>query len=392
MKRLFDLQQWCLGRSQSLCRIAVVLMTLLAVTRLSYQFWRLLIDRNPNGAIDLRNIHKWVDLWFAGEPLKEIIFLPATYVMLWPFAGWLPFEAARWLWAAIYIIALVWLSYISIRGAGIGKKREIIFAVLFLLAIYPTSITIGNGQVILFLLPAVLTAVLTERGSKNGIAGDLVIGLLFLFSSLKIPVTAPFILVSLISGRGFRPLLIAACGYIALTYFAISFRDTGLIETLRIWIEDSSALATDGGYADIHIWLGSLGLKQLILPASLVMISAFSIWLYAFCKIDIWIQLGVAAIVARLWTYHRLYDDLLILVPVLTIFRISRSHQLSRNEGLAADTLLLISWLGLLSPGFFLQLPFPVGTLFRTGQAVIWISLLAFLIYYSYKERQAGPA
>ncbi len=392
MKRLFDLQQWCLGRSESLFKVAVGLMSLLAVTRTAYQLWRLLIDRNPNGAIDLRNVHEWVDLWFTGEPLKEIIFLPATYALLWPFTGWLSFETARWLWAILYIASLLWLVYIVIGETGIGKKREILFAALFILAIYPTSITIGNGQVILFLLPAVLTAVLMERGPKNGIAGDIVIALLFLFSSLKITVTAPFLLIPLITRRAFRPFIIAACGYVAVTYLAISFRDAGLIETLRIWIEDSSALAAGGGYADIHIWLGSLGLKQLILPASLVLISAFSLWLYAFRNIDVWIQLGVAAIVARLWTYHRLYDDLLILVPVITIFRITGSSRLSPNERLAADLLLLVSWLGLLSPGFFLQLRFPIGTLFRAGQTAIWISMLVFLLYYSYKAKQTEPA
>jgi hypothetical protein len=133
-------------------------------------------------------------------------------------------------------------------------------------------------------------------------------------------------------------------------------------------------------------------LKQFILPASLVLISAFSIRLYAFRKIDIWVQLGVAAIVARLWAYHRLYDDLLIIVPAVTVFRLARSNQLSRNEGLAADFLLLITWLGLLSPGFFLQLPFPFGTPFRTAQAFIWLSLLAFLLYYSYKAGRTEPA
>jgi len=367
-------------------------MSFLAATRLAYQFWRLLIDRNPNGAIDLRIVHELVYLWFKGEALKEIILLPATYALLWPFTGWLSFESSRWLWAVIYIASLAWLSYIVISETGIVKKREIIFAVLFIPAIYPTGITIGNGQLILFLLPSILTAVLMERGRDSGIVKNIFISALFLFSLLKIPVTAPFFLIPLITQRAFRPLVIAACGYIILTYVAMSYRDAGIIETFKIWLKDSSTLATTGGYANVHIWLGSLGFKQLILPCSFILISAFCIWLYAFQKIDIWIQLGVAAIVARIWTYHRLYDDLLIIVPMITIFRIVRSNRLSPNESLAADLLLVISWLGLLSPGFFLQLPFPIGTLFRTGQTVIWISLLAFLLYYSNKAGQAGPA
>ena len=84
-------------------------MSFLAATRLAYQFWRLLIDRNPNGAIDLRIVHELVYLWFKGEALKEIILLPATYALLWPFTGWLSFESSRWLWAVIYIASLAWL-------------------------------------------------------------------------------------------------------------------------------------------------------------------------------------------------------------------------------------------------------------------------------------------
>jgi hypothetical protein len=382
----------CYDRRENLLKAAIWFMSFLAVSRLAYQLWRLLFDQGPNGAIDLRFLYKWVNLWFTGAPLDHVIFPPASYAMLLPLTGWLTFEASRWLWAVLYIVSVSWLAHLIIRESGVRQKREIAFAVLFILAIYPTGITIGNGQLILFLLPCILTAVLMVNKRKNGIVRDLAVSLLFLFCSLKITVTVPFLLIPLVRGRGFRPMLIAGCGYILLTYIAISYSNAGLGELLQRWLHDSTTLASIGGYADIHIWLGSLGLKQFILPASLVLISAFSIWLYAFRKIDIWVQLGVAAIVARLWAYHRLYDDLLIIVPAVTIFRLARSNQLSRNEGLTADFLLLITWLGLLSPGFFLQLPPPLGILFRTGEAVIWLSMLVFLLYYSYKKVLAKPA
>ena len=73
------------------------------------------------------------------------------------------------------------------------------------------------------------------------------------------------------------------------------------------------------------------------------------------------------------------------------IFRIAVRGGLSSNERLAADILLAVSWLGLLSPGFFLQLPFPVGTIFRSGQVVIWLSLLVFLLYYSGSRERPHP-
>ena len=367
-------------------------MSFLAVSRLAYQLWRLLLNPGWNGAIDLRIMHESVDQWFKGEALREIIHLPATYAIIWPLAGWLSFETARWLWAVLYAVSLVWLFRIVAAETGIKKREEILFAALFILSIYPTGITIGNGQVILFLLPCILTAVFMEREHESGIIRDIILSLLFLISSLKITVTAPFFLIALITQRAIRPLTIAACGYLILTYVAISYRDAGLVETLKTWMHDCSAVAARGGYANIHIWLIALGLERLIFPASFVLIAAFSLWLFKFRKTDIWIQLGVAAIIARIWTYHRLYDDLLILVPMITIFRIVRNNQLSPNERLAADLLLVITWLALLSPGTFLQLPPPLGTLFRTGQAVIWLSLLVFLVYYSYKAVRTGPA
>lgn len=391
-KHLSRIQDWYCTRRESLFKIAIGLMSFFTVLRLVYEFWRLLLDQKRNGAIDLRIMHRWVNLWFAGKSLHELNFLPATYTILWPFTGWLSFESARWLWAILYIVSLVWFISIVIAETGIEKREEIIFAVLFILSIYPTGITIGNGQVILFLLPAILTAVSIKGEHESDIAKDIFISLLFLFSSLKITVTAPFYLISLITQRAFRPLIIAACGYIILTYIAISFHDTGLIMTLKFWLVDSSALATRGGYANLHIWLGNLGLKQLIFPFSFVFISAFGIWLLIFRNIDIWIQLGVAAIIARIWTYHRLYDDILIVVPMITIFRIVKNNQLSRNESLAAELLILVSWLGLLSPGSILLLPFPLGTLFRTGQAIIWISMLIFLFYYAYKLKKTDRA
>src|SRR5262245_11227848 len=97
--RLSVIRKRCYDRRQTLLKAAIWFMSFLAVSRLAYQLWRLLIDQGPNGAIDLRFLHKWVTLWFTGAPLDHVIFPPASYAILWPFTGWLTFEASRWLWA-----------------------------------------------------------------------------------------------------------------------------------------------------------------------------------------------------------------------------------------------------------------------------------------------------
>ena len=380
---LIAAEKWAIHNRSRLFRGAVIFMAVvLATPRLAYQLWRLLLDTGSNGALDLRMLNEWTILWFEGEPLVVYNLLPATYPLLWPLTGWLSFGESRWLWLVLYIISCFWLFGILKSGAGLRDRRENLFAALFLLAIYPTSIVVGNGQLTLFIIPAVLTAILLGQG-KPGPGREAAITVLLLFSAIKLPISAPFFLVAFISVRAYRPVVLAIGGYILLTLLAVHFRSDGLLTNIELWIRDSSRLAALGGYGNIHKWLSAAGLSDFILPASLALLIALAAWLYMNRQADIWIALGVTAIVARLWTYHRLYDDLLIIIPVLALFRIFKSGLLSSRERIAAAVLLFISWLALLSPGFFLQLGPPLGTIFRTGQVTVWLLLLGFLLYHA---------
>lgn len=379
---LFSAGKWARRNQSGLFRGAVIFMAFLAVPRLAYQLWRLLIDTGGNGALDLKMLSDWTALWFGNEPLVAYNLLPATYPLLWPLTGWLSFEASRWLWLLLYVISFFWLFGIVKSGAGLRERKETVFAGLFLIAIYPTSIIVGNGQLALFIVPAVLTAILLGQGRPSA-GREAAMTLLLLFSTIKLPLSAPFFLVALISERALRPVTLAVLGYILLTLLAVHFRSEGLLASIELWIRDASHLASQDGFGNVHKWLGSAGLSDFILPASLALLTALALWLYMNRKADIWIVLGVTAIVARLWTYHRLYDDILIIIPAVALFRIYGSGGLSPRERAVAGALLFISWLALLSPGFFLHLEPPLGTIFRTGAVAVWLSLLAFLVYYA---------
>ena len=53
------------------------------------------------------------------------------------------------------------------------------------------------------------------------------------------------------------------------------------------------------------------------------MFVALGVWLYRHRRVDLWLQLGVIAVVARLWAYHRLYDDVLVVLALVALFRIA---------------------------------------------------------------------
>src|SRR5437870_734479 len=162
--RAAELRKWWSAHSAKVLGTLIVLMSILAVQRFAYEFWRLLWSTEFNGAIDLKILHQLVQSWFLGEPIyaqsQRADYPPASYVILWPFLGWLSVTSARWLWAVTIVPVLTWLTCSVVRESGASSRLERSFLVLMLVSSYATAITIGNGQLTLHVLPLLLTAML----------------------------------------------------------------------------------------------------------------------------------------------------------------------------------------------------------------------------------------
>lgn len=112
--------------------------------------------------------HQEVHAWFAGRHVYHEIpmsnYPPASYVILWPFLGWLAFTPARWFWACTTIAAISWLARLAVDKSKAGTRSEQTLAVLMILAMNATGVTIGNGQLTIHLLPVLIAGViLTTR-------------------------------------------------------------------------------------------------------------------------------------------------------------------------------------------------------------------------------------
>ena len=391
--------QWADHRT-TLLRLAVTLMAVAALIWLGYEFWRLLWESSPiwasspTGAVDLKILHNLVHRWFAGRPvyseLGNAVHAPATYVILWALLGWLKLTPARWLWAATTVAALAWLICLIVQESGASKPLERIFVALMPLSMYATGAAIGNGQHIVHLLPMLVAGLLLLHRGQGGWREDLLAAALVLAALVKPSVSVPFFwLVLFVSGR-LRPALFVTFGYVALTLFAVSFQESGLWSLLRDWLTRASVLAKRGGYADLHIWLATVGLEEGILPVSLLVLTALGFWTYRHRHRDLWLLLGVTAFVARFWTYHRWYDDLLILLPMVALFRIAKQGPSADGSDVVAGALLAITMLAMLAPGGLYLFPSPWSMLYVAGQMVVWIVVLIFLLDRARRERDAG--
>ncbi len=377
------LRLWWAGHHAIAIRWALALLGVFAALKLSESFWRLLMDPGQYGAIDLRLRVGEVHRWFAGQPVyanPQAMYPPASYVLLWPFMGWLDFGAARWLWAVTSVTALTCLASVLGGACRTTSASERALVTLVLLSMNATGVTIGNGQLLFHLLPGLLFAVL-PRPSDPGWGTQLSAAFLLLFALVKPTISVPFFWAALFISSTCWPAVLAGLGYLAVTLFATTFQPEPLVELVTAWLSRGLVVAANGGYANLHIWLAAWGLERWDLPASAAVLGWLGVWTYRRRTAEPWILLGVAAIVARLWVYHQVYDDVLIVVPAIALFRLAKQGPRPDGSDVAAGVLLAINSVVMLAPA---RLGYPMSPwlpLFSATHTLVWIAMLIFLVY-----------
>jgi hypothetical protein len=395
-------------------RVMVALMAPLAALKLGDELLRLVWRSGSTAAIDLKQRYDEVQAWFSGVPAYHVLsssaaYPPATYPLLWPFMGWTSFATARVLWAVTSALALAWTAFLVSRESGAATRLERAFVVLTLLAVNQTGVALGNGQLILHVLPVLLTGILLIQRGSGTWREDLLAAVCLIFALVKVTITVPFLwLAIIVSGAEqrrswrLRPAILVTVGYVALTLFAASFQPGTVWQQTREWLTIAEALSRRAGYGNMHSWLTEIGMERLMFPASVVLLLGLGAWLDRYRRADIWVRLGVAAMVARFWTYHRLYDDVIVVVALVAV---TRRLLKGEAEGRARRTeaprlgkltsvpdellpamLLGVTILFMLLPARLGIAPAPWYVVFNEGHTLTWLAVLAYLMYEAHRE------
>ncbi|MEM7793027.1 MAG: hypothetical protein AAF579_01070 [Cyanobacteria bacterium P01_C01_bin.118] len=398
---------------QILLTVSVVILSLSCFNRLSIEFNRLIVSQGYSGAIDLKTFLIAVQLWFSGAPtygdLPSAVYPPASYLMLWPFLGWSSILTARVIWALTTLPALVWLIYLSVQQSG-AKSWQMQALIALLPVFYATRTGIGNGQLMLHLMPLLLASLLMfqqPKGPKLLLAAAMFVGAL-----IKPNVSAPFFWIVLFAYRKQRywPVLCVTLGYGLLTLVAASFQEGSAISLMQQWFSraeiGAEVGAQTGGYANPNSWLSYLeastnlenypllkyvGDFEMNTPLTLLILLGLGLWVFWHRGVELWLIIGVCAIVARLWTYHRIYDDLLILLPTIATFRVfKQSNHL--KDGLVlkrgtAGVVFVVAYIAATIPANWL-LESPIQLLLKPFQIIVWLGLLGFLGVCAWVDRQ----
>jgi len=399
MDLILSLQcRWARHRKAVLA-VLIALMAIAAVVWLGYETWRLVVQpeylagfRVHPGAIDLKQRFVEVNTWFSGLPVYGHIltatYPPASYAMLWPFLGWLSEEAAVWLWLLTTALALALLASLIIKESGADTVHERLFIALIPASMYATGATIGNGQLMVHVLPALLAGLLLLERKDASWPNDLLATLLLLFALVKPNAAAPFFWIVVFVPRRLRPITLVTTAYVLLTILAVSFQETGLLTTLRDWSSQSLGVSewasVDLSHGNVHSWLAAYGMERWNFPVSMALLLLLGTWTYWHRDADLWVLIGVAGIVARLWTYHGWYDDLLILPAMISLFR-----SVKKDHDLLAFGLLGITLAVMTAPGMQYLLPPPYKDVGLGFQVLVWFALLAFLLHRAWRDKKA---
>jgi len=372
--------------------VAVLLMGYIALPRLQADVWALAWGPQGRDAVDLKYRYLEVQRWFEGlsvySELRHAVYPPATYVILWPLVGWLPLPAVRLVWALLSVAALGWLCVTLARAIGVASWQERVFTASLPIAMAATSYALHQGQFVVLLLPVMVVAVLTFWTGWNARALVLLSPGLLLVTLIKPSLSVPFFWLALLAPVRWRrtvPLLIlVALAYAALTLLATSFQEKSPQALLGDLLRNAEKLSEHQGRNNLHTWLTAWRFSDdWYLPASLATLLVHGAWVWFHRRTDFWIVAGVTAIVARIWTYHYSYDDLLIVLPMVALLRIARDTREDSPVRWGAGLLL-----GILTTVMVVSAPPGVPAIYnRVGVPLLWGIVLLFLLACARRPR-----
>ncbi|MEM6598883.1 MAG: glycosyltransferase family 87 protein [Cyanobacteria bacterium P01_C01_bin.69] len=380
---------------QRLLQLGIGLMIAAMAWRLGLEVPRLLWGQQEFDAIDLINRHTEVHRWFAKLPVYGAMdngdYPPASHTMLWPFMGWLDLATTRWVWMFSTLAMLGWLGWLGMRESLATTPWEKVFIALMPFALYPASATINVGQLAIHVMPPlVMGLLLMARRRANGhdtdssLGRDVVAAIFVIFAFVKPTLSVPFFWIACFVPGRWRPVLLVSFGYLLLAAIATLFQGGNLLSLHFAWLDQAGTQLGTRGHANVHVWLEAMGLSSWMLPASFVLLVATGVWTLRYRRLDPWILLGVAALISRFWTDHRMFDDLLIWVPMIALFRLAKVLPFGQATQLMATLLFTLNWFVLMAPARFLAQPLllssPLEIAIKVGHALIWLSSLVFFM------------
>lgn len=380
----------------ALALVALAALTLITFSQLTFQFPWLIWGPSSSAAVDLQFYFKWTHQWFSDINIYAGVrpegYPPASILLLYPLTGWLDLTPTRWLWGGFTIITLLLLCLLIIRVSDAKTWRDRIWLALIVLANNGVGVTVGNGQSTIPIVLLLLLAVLLLHTRPPTWRNDLLVAACYIGGSLKPNLSAPFfwLLLILPTGIRFRPLVLAAVGYLGLTLLAAQFVSTPLWELLQDLARNSATYIGAARDPNLQYVLVKLGLTPIALPISIGIWFALGVWIWRYRKADLWILLAVTTLVVRFWSYHRAYDNLFIVIPEIALWRMIHFQTKTRGSNSVAAVLLAVNVLVTIAIISTAPLSGWLAILIQAAQGITWSVTLFYFLVITYRQNSSN--
>lgn len=378
----------------TLLRILVGLLLFLSFGYVGWGSYQLIHGEDRNvAAIDLRS--RWIEnryilhgqnpydvFWSAHRPTTEDVTLDPTigapqlvgyppwtdlssFVLVPPLPD---FDDVRWTFAVICLISLGVLGVWVYRLLSTEGRVFSLLGIATVLAMTANMFTLSAGQFGIVINALILLSFLFALRGRETLSG-----LAFGIALIKPQITGAFLLPHVFRGN-FRPIAIAS-GYTLLsTLAALWWIDAGPLEYFK---RDFAGFADMfiGGYG-FYDWIRASGGNERVWIPVLGFIGAGIevLLLRRYRDASLWIHLAIAAVVGRLWAFHGVYDNVMLVFLPLALL-----HEWSANR---ENWCLPLAWL-LVMTTLALPVPYAVHTTHVTLQVLhvaSWILGLGILL------------
>ena len=374
---------------------------------MAFELPRALWEVSGTGSIDLKHRHGEIRSWFAGDPVYAdtgAVYPPASFVILAPLIGWMDYETSRRLWALASLVGMACLAWLLARS-GSHDRLERAFLIVTVFCISPTQVALGVGQMINQLLPALWLGLLLVTKREGGLREDLLGSALIVAASVKPNVFVPFGWIILFACPRWRPVALCLGGYVLLTIVGVAVRPESFSTLAAEWIANVGGgdwVGSDKGtdwmttyagnqwlgesYSNLHKLMWTMGFDAGYAVGSVIVLAGFGVWVFRNRRADVLTLLAVAALVTRFWTYHRVYDDALLLIPLAALSRLMWKQEGARSKTLT-QVLFFANWAMLMAPAQIMAGEPPLSWMMEVTQSVLWLVTLAHLTIVARVDR-----
>lgn len=371
--------------------VALAIILPAAVIRLGHGLARLVSTTDRRGGIDLRFRVEETQAWFSGAPVYGVLetadYPPASYVLFWPFVGWTDMLTARWIWAGVSVACLVALAMMIWRALDERPAVERVAFSLLPMAGYATHGTLVTGQLPFLVLAALVGGTLLLVRRNPTLWSDLAGAALIILSLVKPTLSAPVVWIAFLAPRRIRPAALIVGGYALAALAAASMQDGSLLQLTADWLQQRDLVRLGATYGNLQKLLATMGAAGAFLPLAVAGVLLTGLWVLRYRAADPWLLLGVTAIVTRLLTYHRSFDDLLVILPAVAAMRLTTGPDAALRPAAWATALALAA--GSLAPRVLLGDVQVALELLNFVLPVLWMGALAVLALAAERQRLA---